>query len=152
MKWLISGILFVVLVATATAAPTPFADDDPLRLPKTSKPISYDLTLTTNVHSGTRAFSGTVKIEIEIVTNTDVLTLHNRGLTVGTVKLLDVSGAELRSSVTQETDKEFVHVQSDSRSLIAGEKVNLEIEFTGQLSTGTSGFYRSSYTIGSETR
>lgn len=152
MKWIRSGIFLAVLITTATAAPTSFADeDDPLRLPKSSVPISYDLTLTTNVHTGVRAFSGTVIIEIEIIENTDVLTLHNNGLTIQDLKLFS-SGNELLATFTEETDKSFVHVTSSSRSLLMGETVSVEATFTGLLDTSTKGFYRSSYSIEGETR
>lgn len=153
MKWLSSRIFLVVLITTANAAPTTRADvDDPSRLPTSSIPISYDLTLTTNVHDGTRAFNGTVKIEIEIKEATDVITLHNSGLTVQSLKLFNSTDEEILTSLTEETDYDFIRIQSTSRSLQAGEIFTVEASFTGELSTGTSGFYRSSYSIENETR
>lgn len=153
MKWLRSGIFLVVLITTVRAAPTLFADeDDPLRLPTNSAPISYDLTLTTNVHEGTIAFSGTVKIEIEIKENSDTLTLQNNGLTISTVTLSDSSEIAMESTYDEELDLEFVHVSSVSRQFYTGETVFVVISFTGQLSTGTSGFYRSSYSVDGQTR
>lgn len=152
MKWLTSGILFVVLITTAAAAPTPFAEDDPLRLPKSSIPISYDLSLTTNVHTGDRAFSGNVKIEIEVMQDTNVITLHNSGLTIESLKLFSSNGDEVETSFDEEKDKNFVHLRTSSRTLMVGEIFTVEGTFAGLLDTGTNGFYRSSYFVENETR
>lgn len=152
MKWLRSGILLVVLIATVKTAPAPFADEESLRLPKTSKPISYDLTLTTNVHNGEREFSGLVKIVIEIVEATDFITLHNRGLTIESVKLKNAAEAELDISFSEDKPKEFLIIESLTRPLDVGSRFTVEISYKGFLQGGTNGFYRSSYLVGSETR
>lgn len=149
MKWLKSGILLVVLLSTAKAAPAPLADDDEnsLRLPKSSAPISYDLELTTNVHSGQRALTGFVKIEIEIKETTDFITLHNRGLTIGDVKLINSNSAELDIEISSDLEKEFLVIESLTRPLQVGELYSIEISYRGNLQLGTSGFYRSSYRV-----
>lgn len=151
MRWLKSGILLVVLISTVKAAPLTEAEneDDPLRLPKTSAPINYDIELTTNVHAGQTAFTGFVKIEIEIVENTDSITLHNRGLTIAEVKLVNYDGEEFGVVSRADTQKQFVIIEGLDRplQLRAGEIYRIEISYRGQLSLGTSGFYRSSYTV-----
>lgn len=152
MKWLKSGIFLVVLITTAAAAPAPFADEDSLRLPKSSIPISYDLTLMTNVHTGARAFSGFEKIEIEIKEATDSITLHNRGLTVESVKLVNAAGTELDISLENDGPREFLVIESTLATLQVGNVYTIEIGFSGLLQAGTSGFYRSSYKVGAETR
>lgn len=152
MKWITSGILLVALITTAQAAPAPFADEDSLRLPKSSIPISYDITLTTNVHTGARGFSGIEKIEIEIVELSDFVTLHNRGLSVSSVKLISESGNELEIAISEDREKEFFIIESLVVTLQPGARYTVEIEFSGFLQGGTSGFYRSSYKVGVETR
>jgi aminopeptidase N len=153
MKWLRSGILLVVLVSAVTAAPVQFDDEDgSLRLPKSSWPLSYDLTLTTNVHVGTRGFTGKVIIAVEIREATDFITLHNRGLTINSVKLISSSENELEMDWNEDTTKEFLIIESLVTPLQAGARVTVEIEFDGYLNLGTSGFYRSSYISESATR
>lgn len=151
--WLSSGIILVILLSTATAAPAPFAEEDgSLRLPKSSVPTHYDISLTTDVHVGQRAFTGVVKIEIEIKENTDFITLHNRGLQINEVKLINRAEAELEIRFTEDAEKEFLIIESLIRPLEVGELFTIEISYQGSLQLGTSGFYRSSYKIDGETR
>lgn len=153
MKWLKSGILLVAVFSTVQAAPTPFADEDSSRLPKTSFPIHYDLQLKSNVHLGQRGFEGKVVIEIQIVADTDLITLHNRRLTITGVTLTDLSDNEIPILPFEEdTTKEFLHIRTNAITLTSNERYKVEIRYTGQLSTGTDGFYRSSYKVGSITR
>ena len=151
MKWLKSGIFFAVVVSV-WAVPVPLADENSLRLPKSSAPLSYDLTLTTNVHLGQRAFTGNVKIEIEIRELTDVITLHNRRLVVQNFKVSDQNGIEIQTQNSSETEKEFFQLTRTTGQFQQGEKYTIEIDYTGQLQTGTSGFYRSSYVVEGVTR
>jgi aminopeptidase N len=153
MKWFKSGIFLVIFVSSTFAAPTPFADDGSLRLPKTSVPLNYEITLTTNVHNnGQRSFRGVVKIEIEIKENTNVLTLHNRGLEVQSAKLQTEDGSVVIIQIGEDKAKEFLLITSSREELKAGERYTLEVIYSGFLQTGTSGFYRSSYRVGSVTR
>lgn len=154
MKWLKSGVFLFAILSLSRAAPAPLADEDSLRLPQTSFPLSYDIHLTTNVHSRERAFTGTVKIEIEIRETTDFITLHNRQLEIdiASVKLTNSAGTELTVAVSGEADKEFLHIESVSQPLTPGATYTLWISYSGLLQLGTSGFYRSSYTVNGLTR
>lgn len=117
-----------------------------LRLPGTSVPVSYDLQLVTALESGDRGFSGSVKILIQIVEDTDTLTLHNRQLTIETVKVTDGMDNEVPvEDPTHEPEEEFVHIKRTSETFTAGLSYTIEITFNGLLQLGTSGFYRSSY-------
>lgn len=152
MKWLKSGILLVAVLSTVQTAPTLFADEDSMRLPKTSKPIHYDISLKTDVHEGLRSFEGEVLIEIEIAEDTNVITLHNRELTILEVKLLDETNNLVETLHQEEIEKEFLHIETTSKPLLSGEKYTIEISYSGLLQLGTSGFYRSSYKVDNETR
>lgn len=154
MKWLKSGIILVVFLSSSWAAPVPFADeDDPLRLPKTSVPLSYDIILTTNVHDeGDRVFSGIVFIDIEILDETEKITLHNRGLKIDGIKLSEKDGDEIiGATYGLESDKDFMHITSLS-PLSIGRQYTIEISYNSLLDTGTNGFYRSSYRADGDTR
>lgn len=152
MKWLKIGIFLAVLFSVAKAAPFPIADDDDtLRLPKSSVPISYDLALTTNIHLAQGSFSGVVKIEIQVVETTSVITVHNRGLAIDSVTLTR-NGAATEVEFDQETEKEFLHIRSQALPLQVGAFYVIEIRFNGQLQQGTSGFYGSSYKVDTQTR
>lgn len=139
MKWPRSGIFLVVLLSVTLAVTS-------LRLPGTSVPVSYDLQLETALESGARDFSGSVKILIQIVQDTDILTLHNRQLTIQTVKVTDSLDNEVPiDDPTHEPENEFVHIKRTSETFTAGLSYTIEITFNGLLQLGTSGFYRSSY-------
>lgn len=153
MEWMKSGIFLVLFSSAAWAAPVPFADDDPLRLPRTSVPVHYDIELTTSVHSGERGFSGIVKIDIEVLENTPTLTLHNSGLTITSAKVFDSLGTELNDvDQTNEPEKSFIHLNKITGVFESGESYRIELAFTGLLATNMNGFYRSQYTVGPVTR
>lgn len=155
MRWTTGGIFAVlVLISTIRAAPLPLADedDDPSRLPKSSKPLKYDIALTTNVHTGDRNFQGVVTIDIEIVEETNVITLHNNGLTPITTRLFDNNVDEIALSTSADPTRSFFFITTTQRTLQVGEKFTIEITYSGNLQTSMSGFYLSSYRIGSETR
>lgn len=151
MKW-ISGVLIAALLSNAVeAAPTvALGEENFLRLPKTSIPTRYDLKLAFSV-IGSSAIAGNVKIVIDIIENTDTITLHNRGLHVSSVKLATNLLEEIDQTFSFEPEKDFMHVVA-SRVLLAGEKVTLEIIYTGQLQTNMLGIYRSSYKANATTR
>lgn len=147
----------LVLISTIRAAPLLLADDDedPSRLPKNSRPIHYDIALTTNVHNnGDKAFNGVVIIDIEITENTDRITLHNNGLTAISTRLYDngVESDDIPHETSSDASRSFFFIDTPGRTLQAGELLTIEITYSGQLQTSMSGFYLSSYRIGSETR
>lgn len=158
MRWTTTGLFFAVLLLLSTirAAPLqPLADedDDPSRLPKTSQPIRYDIALTTNVHTGDRAFSGVVKIDIIITADTDTITLHNNGLTPINIRLYDngING-DIPHNTSADASRSFFFITSTDRILQVDELYTIEITYSGQLQTSMNGFYISSYRRGSETR
>lgn len=143
MKWLKSGIILVVFLSTIGAVPVPFADE-PARLPKTTFPIRYDLAIRTDVHNGDTAFTGTVKIEVGVATQTNRITLHNRGITIDVVRFYDQSGGLTAHSTTADPANEFLHIDT-SIQLLPGQFYKVEIEYSSRLNTAPVGFYRSSY-------
>lgn len=143
MKWLKSGIILVVFLSTIGAVPVPFADE-PARLPKTTFPIRYDLAIRTDVHNGDTAFTGTVKIEVGVATQTNRITLHNRGITIDVVRFYDQSGGLTAHSTTADPTNEFLHIDT-SIQLLPGQFYKVEIEYSSRLNTAPVGFYRSSY-------
>jgi aminopeptidase N len=152
MRLITSGIFLAVILSATLAAPAPAADEDSLRLPKSSFPLSYDITLTTQVHTGVRAFTGVVIIEIEISETTNVITLHNRLLQVQSVMMKDEEGIEVFVASSNNREKEFFILTSNEKTFQPGERYTIEIKYLGSLQSGTSGFYRSSYRTGTVTR
>lgn len=123
-------------------------DDQPWKLPKNSKPISYGLHLNTDIHTGSLAFSGDVQIKIEILEPTFELSLHNDGLEVTDVKVIDKSGSELKNSYKMDG---YFKINIEEAILMRGAEYTLDITFNGLLRTGTSGFYRTYYQVNANT-
>lgn len=143
MKWL-SGLFFVIFLSSIGAVPVPFAVE-PARLPKTSFPVKYIVLIrATEIHEGNRDFSGAVRIELQVAEPTIRITLHNRGLTILTVDLLDDDDSYITNTATHEPENEFLHVES-SNQLLPGRLYKVVITYSSQLNSQPTGFYRSTY-------
>lgn len=117
------------------------------RLPNTTIPVHYDISLSTEIHNGTFDFDGRVKIEIRVVENTSNITLHYRQLTIVNVDLLDSAQQLIQRDVptTFQEDLEFMII-TPTQPLIAGQTYVVDINYNGILRNDDAGFYRSSYT------
>lgn len=159
MKCLEIGILCLVILSTVSAAPlAPAAEEDEIdgRLPTTTIPSHYDIELKTDIHTGQRRFEGFVRILVDVAADvpsgTNVLTLHSRGLTITAVtpRVIDSENVNIFESNSTSTN-DFLHLHV-TRSLIANEKLTIEITYEGRLQTSMAGFYMSSYRVGGATR
>lgn len=132
------GILFVVILLSVEAAP------DSLKLPNSSIPISYSLTLSFSV-LGTRSIDGNVIIDLEITEDTETIVLHSRNLNIRSVKLTAVSGGEvLDTTFGLQPENDFLIVNV-TRTLLKSEKLSIEIVYTSVLQLSPKGIYRTSY-------
>lgn len=124
------------------------------RLPNDTIPIHYDISLTTNIHTGNRAFSGEVKIEFTALEETDVLTLHAMQMTISSIRITTAAGAELvntASAFTIDTANDFLRIPLPNR-LTVDARYFVEIKYTNNLRQDDAGFYVSSYQVGGTTR
>lgn len=126
------------------------------RLPKTSTPVSYDLHLTSNIHSGSLAVEGDVTLKIRVVERTDRLTLHSRDLLIQDLNLFQADGIEavkiLRHSLYAPTDMLTIYLLENAE---AETEFILEVKYVFAMNTlpSQTGFYRTSYqTSDGETR
>lgn len=121
-------------------------DNIDYRLPNNTKPIRYDIKLTTDVHNENFTFTGRVTIEIEAVENSAEVTLHYRLLTIVNVALLRSTGGTIQPNVpfTANDTLEFLIIKPTQR-LIAGTRYLIAIDYVGILRNDDAGFYRSSY-------
>lgn len=146
----VSCFLLVVLISLIEGAPTPDADEvDPSRLPRSSHPISYDITLLTDmdfVTTGERAFGGEVKIVIKIDENTNEIVLHNRNLRVKESDVTLMLESQSIPLTISYSDYNFMVIHTED-PLTKDSELTLEIKYTGELDREMAGFYRSSYRI-----
>lgn len=154
MKWL-SAIISVTILSVGWAAPVLFADDSSLRLPGTTVPIHYELTIDARkVHTVERNYSGSVLIYVDVVNDTDTITLHNRELDIETLIVTRTYPTRdiLEHELEYDIPKDFMHVHIISESLFEGDKLEIVIEFKGQLRLDMTGFYKSSYKVDNTVR
>lgn len=123
--------------------------DEPIvsyRLPNNTRPISYEVNITTNVHTHTDlGFSGQVAVRFVVLEASRTITLHHRQLTIGATSLVPVSNLsqsiELSpNSFTIET--EFLIVTLATTDLIVGSEYILNIAYNGTHRTDKGFFYK----------
>jgi len=120
------------------------------RLPKTVKPLNYNLTIEPDLNALT--FKGRVAIDLVILQATDKITLHSLGLHLSGV-LLKV-GDEVPASpvnIDQCIETETVTF-SFAKTLPAKVGALLQINFSGVLQDGVAGFYRARYKAGDDSK
>lgn len=125
------------------------------RLPNSTRPLKYNIELTTHVHDhGSPSqfeFEGKVIISLRVLEqNVRNITLHYRRITISHVKLSE--SAELGSSIIVDDDSSFATDETHEFLVIQAPSVlklgvySLEILYRGELRSDNGGFYRSSYT------
>lgn len=126
------------------------ANDINYRLPNHTHPETYDISLSTRVDKNIFDFNGFVRIGIVVDQTTNEIVLHARQLVVSNVRLVRFSGSvpiDVRLSPhNYEVVPEFLRIRTDNINLMAGDRLSLEITYSGTLRADEAGFYRSSYT------
>lgn len=144
--------LLACALATAAADEVPTAAKP--RLPAAiTEPVSYDVTFTPAFNGTRSTFTGDVRIVVNVLDNTDVVTLNLKDLTIGNVSVTDVrSGKPVAvKGVEYRAADEQVDIRC-SRSLIGKRLYVVSIGFGGDIRNDMSGLYMSSYQEGDETR
>lgn len=127
----------------------PFADPiDGIeyRLPNNTKPIHYEIFLSTDIHSNFFGFNGQVTIRFRAMENTTNVTVHFRQLIIFNVDLLDANGNLIQSNLitTQDPYREFLTILPQN-SLVKDEIYHMRIDYQGILRNDDAGFYYGSY-------
>lgn len=133
------------LFSAISAFSDPF-DGVAYRLPNNTKPVYYDIKLETAIHEGNFTFTGYVDIQIKVIEETDVITLHYRQLTISDVQLWDEDAmtSPAYDYFTTREDQEFLDINL-SETLKPGETYHVVIDYVGTLRNDDAGFYTSSY-------
>lgn len=119
------------------------------RLPRTVIPSHYALEITPNLVAAT--FAGTVDIEVALAEATDTVTLHALDLTITLAKVSQGDGqAAGQGAVTTQTaevtdDDETETVTLRLANQLSPGTATLHLAWTGEISDGLVGFYRSTY-------
>ncbi|XP_022084598.1 endoplasmic reticulum aminopeptidase 1-like [Acanthaster planci] len=134
------------------AAPTatngePFPWND-IRLPKSVKPIHYDLTLTTHLNNQTGfKAAGKVRIDFQAIAATDQIIMHCKNMTVTKPTQVTSIGDGKACGVTKmlfyETNEQL-YLGLD-KELTSGSNYTVTLQFSYELSDTLDGYYLSSY-------
>jgi hypothetical protein len=92
-----------------------------------------------------------VKIRVKVLENTSEIILHTNKQNIGNIT---VSGPDLEVTNVEpniDNEKHFLIINNSS-NFSADTEYNISITFTATLSEDMSGFYRSSYSFGNETK
>lgn len=134
-----------------------FAKD--LRLPRSIKPLAYDVVLLPYMNADNFTFNGEIKIKFQVVENCKNVTLHSLSLRIiwdqSHIQKIDANGktAENLSIHNQYfvEEKQFLVLETN-KELEANSFYLLRLKFLGTIKDNLQGFYKSSYKVGSQTR
>lgn len=117
------------------------------RLPNNTWPLHYDIYLRTSVHTGDNIFHGVVRINIDVLENTNSITLHSRLHLIQGLHLFTVNGSAFDTTLTftYDSDLEFLTISS-SAELVAGQELIVQVTYIGILNEFSGrGFIINSY-------
>lgn len=148
-------VLLLLFCALANAFPTLnlnktdislFEDEEESRrLPNSTFPVVYELSIKTNFPQ--LDYSGTVRIEISVLEETNLLILNQREIDISEIVLSDNQGEIVELGVfTTDDDLGLLRIPTIN-PLIVGETYFLNIVFNSVLRTDNYGFYRTSYWV-----
>lgn len=154
---LINPTLSLVTSSTPSSNETKFEKE--LRLPRSIRPISYDVVLLPFLNADNFTFNGETEIKIHIVENCMNVTLHSFSLQIvwsfSHIQKLDSNEKPTENvSITNQyfvEDKQFLVLETN-KVLEANSFYLVKLRFVGAIKDNLQGFYKSSYNVGSNTR
>ncbi|XP_017767304.1 PREDICTED: aminopeptidase N isoform X1 [Eufriesea mexicana] len=129
-----------------------------VRLPRSVIPDSYDLWLIPFIQVGNFTFNGEVKILVNVTEDTKNVTLHAMDMDIDEsfTNIKEYNGVQTEKVVKivdqkNDTERQFYVIRT-SDTLKKGKQYVVHLKFVGHLNDYLQGFYRSSYTVGNQTR
>ena len=116
------------------------------RLPNNTRPIHYDILISSGIHAGDFNFDGVVTVRIVALEITSEVTLHSKWQIIRNIDLLNADGQIIQSNLMFEYRErvEFL-VITLPQLLLRNQEVTLRITYSGTLRTDDYGFFRTSY-------
>lgn len=113
------------------------------RLPNTSIPQMYSIGLTFREDV---SFLGSVYIKINVLENTNVITLHSSVLILNTsLKKSDMNGTSVAHTHDIDVEREFLLIKSTEEILQKDSILWLTVNYIGYISTSNEGVFRESF-------
>lgn len=147
LKITITILLLLVCALSAVQVIDKLQDDATYRLPNSSYPESYVITLIfgnfNRDDSPSLAFTGSVTIDIKILEDTEEIVLHSSVAEI-TEHTLTVNEAVVEYDLSNDTERELLILTSRD-TLVKDSRVSLWIKFIGNIGSAIRGVYRASY-------
>lgn len=128
-------------------------EEQRLRLPDSSEPQYYRLKLNVpSIHTGGLPFTGEVSIDIMIAKETNSIMFHSKQQTINDLKVYDRLGNQidiLDYSLQVAGDSITIYFME---TMSAETKITVNIKYSANLLTSSTGFYRTSYVENGVTR
>jgi puromycin-sensitive aminopeptidase len=118
------------------------APTSPYRLPRTTIPTRYEITLRPDLENA--SFKGSVVIEADIVEAGSEIWLNAAELDISSATVHPVGGEEIQATVALHEDTE--RAQLTLAKAVRPGKHTIHLDFTGILNDKLRGFYRSKFT------
>ena len=120
-------------------------------LPKTLKPVHYDLVIEPHLEEATE-FDGTLVIDLDVLEETSSITLNAIDLEISRTEVVTEDGKSIETS-----ELEFDHVRERvtiglKEKVTAGQKIKLKQIFKGSLLHNGTAFFRSQVIVDGKTK
>lgn len=116
------------------------ADQMNHRLPNNTTPIAYDIYISTRIDEGIFDFNGSVEIEVDVLEESTNITLHQRGLSINSVKLTNENGSVIPALPPHyDPSTEFLTIFTINVKLYPNSTVYLTFNYNGTLNENLDG-------------
>lgn len=134
--------LVSLLVATTVAQ-----DFDTYRLPNSTRPETYDISIRTWIDENNSTFTGSVRIGILAVESTNFIRLHHDVQEVQSVRVLTADEVPITiGDLSYNPQYDFLTIPIVGNNLTQGTRYFVDIDYIGFMNS-FSGYYRSSYVV-----
>lgn len=114
-------------------------------LPSSLEPVHYDLYQNPDFYFDGSTFSGRVSIVMNVLNSTDLILVHIKALNITATRVYDRNGNRLTLEDTFAYEPNQYWVVQTLNPLPEGSTATLELDFTGSLTNGIVGYYKSTY-------
>lgn len=160
MWWKILAIVLLIFYVRADYSPyfseldseviVPLRPTDPeglsFRLANNTRPVHYDIFLSTAVHEADFRFNGTVNIRFRTLVGSNNIVLNFKQIDIHQADLLTVNGILIQNNlpIIGNVVTELVTFNFPNQ-IAAGQEFVVRVVYSGVLRTDSYGFYRGSY-------
>ncbi|XP_015605963.1 aminopeptidase N [Cephus cinctus] len=121
------------------------------RLPSNVVPDAYDLKIYTQIAIGNFTYQGEVKIQLKVLSSTNIITIHKDNLTIlekqTTVYSTVNQSNNFYTILAQDYNEKTQFYSVRLMEFLKPGNYVLALSFVGEVNDGLFGFYRSSYTV-----